>query len=422
MKLLIQLFCIQTILVSTKTFGLSLSIENKDSLKQAYVDDPLVASFDSAFMSKSLYTEAFFETVDLTEIEEVPVFSDSIFAERIEALNKQTPIDLVFNPYVKQYIDVYTKRRRDQLSRMMGLGAYYFPLFEEVLDQFDLPIELKYLSIVESALNPKAKSWAGATGLWQFMFATAKEYDLKVSSYVDERMDPYKSTVAACKFFEKSYAVYGDWSLALASYNSGRGNVNKAIRRAGGQKNYWRIRPFLPKETRSYVPAFIAVCYAMNYSSEHNIYTNKPSLSKSLIDTVKINYQINLNYISSLLNIPLTELEFLNPAYKINIIPNIKGRNYYLTLPQDKIGVFVANEKEIYSHFIRLDEKKKNKYPKYSEQDERIIYRVKSGEYLGGIAKRYGCSVKKIQRWNNLKSDGIQIGQKLVLYVRPDYV
>lgn len=422
MKLLIQLFCVQVLLFSAKTFGLSLYIENKDSLKQTYIDDPLVASFDSAFMSKFLYTDDFFEAVDLTEIEEVPEFSDSIFALRIEALNKQTPIDLLFNPYVKQYINVYTKRRRDQLSRMMGLGAYYFPLFEEVLDQFDLPIELKYLSIVESALNPKAKSWAGATGLWQFMYATAKEYDLKVSSYVDERMDPYKSTVAACKFFEKSYAVYGDWSLALASYNSGRGNVNKAIRRAGGEKNYWRIRRFLPKETRSYVPAFIAVCYAMNYSSEHKIYMSKPALSKSQIDTVKINYQINLNYISSLLNIPLAELEFLNPAYKINIIPNIQGRNYYLTLPQDKIGVFVANEKEIYSHFIRLDEKKRNKYPKYSEQDEQIIYRVKSGEYLGGIAKRYGCSVKKIQEWNNLKSDGIRIGQKLVLFVRPDYV
>ena len=422
MKLLIQLFCVQVLLFSAKTFGLSLYIENKDSLKQTYIDDPLVASFDSAFMSKFLYTDDFFEAVDLTEIEEVPEFSDSIFALRIEALNKQTPIDLLFNPYVKQYINVYTKRRRDQLSRMMGLGAYYFPLFEEVLDQFDLPIELKYLSIVESALNPKAKSWAGATGLWQFMYATAKEYDLKVSSYVDERMDPYKSTVAACKFFEKSYAVYGDWSLALASYNSGRGNVNKAIRRAGGEKNYWRIRRFLPKETRSYVPAFIAVCYAMNYSSEHKIYMSKPALSKSQIDTVKINYQINLNYISSLLNIPLAELEFLNPAYKINIIPNIQGRNYYLTLPQDKIGVFVANEKEIYTHFIRLDEKKRNKYPKYSEQDEQIIYRVKSGEYLGGIAKRYGCSVKKIQEWNNLKSDGIRIGQKLVLFVRPDYV
>jgi membrane-bound lytic murein transglycosylase D len=373
-------------------------------------------------MSNYLYVGALFEAPNSNETEGLPSFSDSIFAARIEALNKNTPLDLVFNPYVKQYIDVYTTRRRDQLSRMMGLGAYYFPLFEEVLDQFDLPIELKYLTIVESALNPKAKSWAGATGLWQFMYATGKEYDLKVSSYVDERMDPYKSTVAACKFFEKSYAVYRDWSLVLASFNSGRGNVNKAIRRAGGEKNYWRIRRFLPKETRSYVPAFIAVCYAMNYASEHKVYMTKPTLSYGLTDTLRVHYQINLDYVSTTLNIPLAELEFLNPAYKINIIPNIEGRNYYLRLPQDKTGVFVANEEEIYSHFIRLDQEKSNKYPKYSEQDERIIYRVKSGEYLGKIAKRFGCSVKKIQQWNNLKNDGIRVGQKLVLYVRPDYV
>lgn len=421
MTLFTRLLFLQALLLCFNCLGLSFSLENKDSLR-TYTDDPLVAYYDSAFMSNYLYTEALFETPNSDETEDHPSFSDSIFAARIEALNKKTPLDLVFNPYVKQYIDVYTTRRRDQLSRMMGLGAYYFPLFEEVLDQFDLPIELKYLTIVESALNPKAKSWAGATGLWQFMYATGKEYDLKVSSYVDERMDPYKSTVAACKFFEKSYAVYRDWSLVLASYNSGRGNVNKAIRRAGGEKNYWRIRRFLPKETRSYVPAFIAVCYAMNYASEHKVYMTKPTLSDGPTDTLRVHYQINLDYVSTTLDIPLAELEFLNPAYKINIIPNIQGRNYYLRLPQDKIGVFVANEEEIYSHFIRLDKEKSNKYPKYSEQDERIVYRVKSGEYLGKIAKRFGCSVKKIQQWNNLKNDGIRVGQKLVLYVRPDYV
>ena len=421
MTLLTRLIFLHALLLCFNCLGLSFSVENKDSLR-TYTDDPLVASYDSAFMSNYLYTEALFDTLNSDETEDLPSFSDSIFAARIEALNKKTPLDLVFNPYVKQYIDVYTTRRRDQLSRMMGLGAYYFPLFEEVLDQFDLPLELKYLTIVESALNPKAKSWAGATGLWQFMYATGKEYDLKVSSYVDERMDPYKSTVAACKFFEKSYAVYRDWSLVLASYNSGRGNVNKAIRRAGGEKNYWRIRRFLPKETRSYVPAFIAVCYAMNYASEHKVYMTKPTLSDGPTDTLRVHYQINLDYVSTTLDIPLADLEFLNPAYKINIIPNIQGRNYYLRLPQDKTGVFVANEEEIYNHFIRLDQEKSNKYPKYSEQDERIIYRVKSGEYLGKIAKRYGCSVKKIQQWNNLKNDGIRVGQKLILYVRPDYV
>ena len=421
MKLLIRLLFLQSQLLCLSCFGLNISVENKDSLK-IYADDSIVSLYDSAFMSKHSHALDLFEKGDFRGTKEIPSFSDSILANRIESLNQKTPLDLVFNPYVKQYIDVYTKRRRNQLSRMLGLGAYYFPLFEEVLDQFDLPIELKYLSVVESALNPKAQSSAGATGLWQFMYATGKEYDLKVSSYVDERMDPYKSTVAACKFFEKSYAVYKDWSLVLASYNSGRGNVNKAIRRAGGQKNYWVIRRFLPKETRSYVPAFIAVCYAMNYATEHKIYLSRPSIWNHQTDTLRVHYQINLDYISNLLDIPLVELEFLNPSYKINIIPNIQGRNYYLKLPKNKAGVFVSNEEEIYSHFMRLDQQKINSYPKYSEQDQRIVYRVKSGEYLGKIAKRYGCSIKKIQQWNNLNGDRIRVGQKLVLYVRPDYI
>ena len=323
---------------------------------------------------------------------------------------------------MKQYINVYTKQRRQQMSRMMGLAAYYFPVFEEVLDQFNLPLELKYLALVESALNPKAKSRAGATGLWQFMYNTGKEYNLKVSSYVDERMDPYRATVAACEFFEKSYSVYADWSLVLASYNSGRGNVNKAIRRSGGKRNYWQIRRFLPKETRSYVPAFIAVCYAMNYASDHKISAEKPLVLFHEVDTVEVKYQIDFEYLSSSLDISINELEFLNPSYKINVIPKIDGRPYHLVLPVAKMGAFVENEKEIYAHFVELDAQKRKNYPKYSEQDERIVHRVKGGEYLGKIARRYGCSVKKIQQWNNLKNDNIRVGQRLILYVRPDYV
>ena len=235
-------------------------------------------------------------------------------------------------------------------------------------------------------------------------------------------MDPYRATVAACEFFEKSYSVYGDWSLVLASYNSGRGNVNKAIRRSGGKKNYWQIRRFLPKETRSYVPAFIAVCYAMNYASEHKISSEKPRVLFHEVDTIEVKYQIDFEYLSSSLDISVNELEFLNPSYKINVIPKVEGRPYYLVLPVAKMGTFVANEKEIYAHFVELDAQKRKNYPKYSEQNERVVHRVKSGEYLGKIARRYGCSVKKIQQWNNLKNDNIRVGQRLVLYVRPDYV
>ena len=418
----IRVFIMCLIGFSQVTIALNVQIENKDSLKVVFYDNPLVASFDSILLSNLSFTESLFGNEMRVDTSVPPVFSDSVYEARIQQLDTKTPIDLVYNPYVKQYINVYTKQRRQQMSRMMGLAAYYFPVFEEVLDQFNLPLELKYLALVESALNPKAKSWAGATGLWQFMYNTGKEHNLKVSSYVDERMDPYRATVAACEFFEKSYSVYRDWSLVLASYNSGRGNVNKAIRRSGGKRNYWQIRRFLPKETRSYVPAFIAVCYAMNYASDHNISAENPRILFYEVDTIEVKHQIDFEYLSSSIGVSLDELEFLNPSYKINVIPKIEGRPYHLVLPVAKMGVFVENEKEIYAHFAELDAQKRKNYPKYSEQDERVIHRVKSGEYLGKIARRYGCSVKKIQKWNNLKNDNIRIGQKLILYVRPDYV
>ena len=418
----IRVFIMCLLGFSQVTTALNVQIENKDSLKVVFSDDPIVASFDSLLISNLSFSDALFSYDSTMVVSTPPVFSDSVYEARIQHLDTKTPIDLVYNAYVKQYINVYTKQRRQQMSRMMGLAAYYFPVFEEILDQFNLPLELKYLALVESALNPKAKSWAGATGLWQFMYNTGKEYNLKVSSYVDERMDPYRATVAACEFFEKSYSVYGDWSLVLASYNSGRGNVNKAIRRSGGKRNYWQIRRFLPKETRSYVPAFIAVCYAMNYASDHKISTEKPRILFHEIDTIEVKYQIDFEYLSSSLDISMDELEFLNPSYKINVIPKVEGRPYHLVLPVAKMGAFVENEKEIYAHFVELDAQKRKNYPKYSEQDERIVHRVRGGEYLGKIARRYGCSVKKIQQWNNLKNDNIRVGQRLILYVRPDYV
>ena len=416
------IFIVSLLGFSQIAFSLNRGDENKDSLKVVFLDNPIVASFDSLLLSNLSFSDALFSHDSAMEMSTPPVFSDSVYLARIQHLDTKTPIDLVYNPYVKQYINVYTKQRRQQMSRMMGLAAYYFPVFEKILDQFNLPLELKYLAIVESALNPKAKSWAGATGLWQFMYNTGKEYNLKVSSYVDERMDPYRATVAACEFFEKSYSVYGDWSLVLASYNSGRGNVNKAIRRSGGKRNYWQIRRFLPKETRSYVPAFIAVCYAMNYASDHKIRSEKPRVLFHEVDTIEVKHQIDFEYLSSSVDISIGELEFLNPSYKINVIPKVEGRPYHLVLPVAKMGVFVENEKDIYEHFAELDAQKRKNYPNYSEQDERIVHRVRGGEYLGKIARRYGCSVKKIQQWNNLKNDKIRVGQRLILYVRPDYI
>ena len=306
------------------------------------------------------------------------------------------------------------------LGGLQRSGAYKSHI-NEVIRQKNLPIELGVLPHVESSFNPSAYSSAAAAGMWQFTPVTGKRF-MRIDYIVDERMDPYRATVAACEFFEKSYSVYGDWSLVLASYNSGRGNVNKAIRRSGGKRSYWQIRRFLPKETRSYVPAFIAVCYAMNYASDHKICSKNPRVLFHEVDTVEVKYQIDFEFLSSSLDISIDELEFLNPSYKINVIPKVEGRPYHLVLPIDKMGVFVSNEKEIYAHFIELDAQKRKNYPIYSEQDERIVHRVKGGEYLGKIARRYGCSVKKIQQWNNLKNDNIRVGQRLILYVRPDYV
>ena len=341
-------------------FALNLSGGNKDSLKTIFSDNPLVASFDSLLLSNLSFSDALFSYDSAIEVSTPPVFSDSVYEARIQHLDTKTPIDLVYNPYVKQYINVYTKQRRKQMSRMMGLAAYYFPVFEKVLDQFNLPLELKYLALVESALNPKAKSWAGATGLWQFMYNTGKEYNLKVSSYVDERMDPYRATVAACEFFEKSYSVYGDWSLVLASYNSGRGNVNKAIRRSGGKRNYWQIRRFLPKETRSYVPAFIAVCYAMNYASDHNISAENPRILFHEVDTIEVKYQIDFEYLSSSIGVSLGELEFLNPSYKLDVVPYIEGRDFQLVLPRASVLGFIQNEQSLYA-LAEEDEAKREK-------------------------------------------------------------
>ena len=345
----------------------------------------------------------------------VPTFPDSVYANRLRHLDSQTPLELEYNPIVKNYIDLYTQRRRKQVMRMLSLADYYFPMFEEVLDKHNMPIEIKYLAVVESALNPKARSRVGATGLWQFMYGTGKLMGLKINSYVDERSDPYKSTEAACQYMMRLYKMFGDWNLVLAAYNSGPGNVNKAIRRSGGKTSYWELRPYLPKETAGYVPAFIAAVYTMKYAKEHNLYPSMEIPFYASTDTTLVHQQISFDQLNMWLGIDKETVEFLNPSYKIGIIPHIEGEKHFLVLPRQQMGLFIDNEDSLYSYAEVQFKENRSEVPKYVSE-ERTIHRVKSGESLGLIAKKYHVSVSAIKRWNSLKSNTIHPGQRLTIY------
>ena len=346
----------------------------------------------------------------------VPVFEDSIYAQRIEALARETTIPLTYNSHVKSFIDLYANRRRQQSSRMLGLSYVYFPMFEEYLTKFNLPLELKYLAMVESALNPTAGSRAGAKGLWQFMLATGKDHGLKVTSLVDERYDPEKETIAACQFLRSLYSRYDDWFLVLAAYNSGPGTVNKAIIRAGGVKNYWAIWPYLPKETRGYVPAFIAVTYLMNYATEHNIYPTNPGLLLHGTDTVMVHDRVTFDQINECIGVPMQDLVFFNPQYTKRIIPASSDYLCALRLPSKYALRFVQLEDSIYAYKSKADLTREKIEEKVEEVSDSFVHVVKKGESLKAIANRYHVSVANIKKWNRMKKDVIHPGQKLTIY------
>ena len=335
---------------------------------------------------------------------------------RLTELNNNTPFNLAYNPSLEKVINSYLLYRRRYYPALMAKAKYYFPTFEQHLDQYDIPLEMKYLAIVESALKPRARSRVGAAGLWQFMYGTGKQFDLKVSSYVDERYNPVKATIAACKYLSQLYKIFGDWDLALAAYNSGPGNVRKAIKRSGGFKNYWNIRPYLPRETAGYVPAFYATMYIFEHANEHNIYSDLPRYFDFQTDTIQIKKTINFSQISEIIKIDEDVLSFLNPSYKLDIIPFVKGRNYALRLPSNKIIDFLDKEREIYALADADNSKKEKPRPKYFEMDKGIRYKVKSGDYLGKIAEKFGVRVSNLKRWNRLKSSQLKVGQRLYIY------
>ncbi len=385
-------------------------------------DDAYVAHLDNmikqAFFPEVSISEKITPTKDNDSLFKVPSFEEEVYKERLAKLNSATPFDLDFTPQVRRYIDVYAVRRREQVSKMLGLAEYYFPMFEEMLDKYDMPLELKYLAIVESALNPAARSRVGATGLWQFMYGTAKMNGLAITSYVDDRNDPLKSTEAACKYLQTLYGIFDDWNLALAAYNSGPGNVNKAIRRSGGKRSYWEIRPYLPRETAGYVPAFIAVNYIMNYSDEHQIYPTEVKQSYFSTDTISVEEQLSFDQITKLLDVSEEELSFLNPAYRYKVIPKRSKKPYKLVLPSNKIGLFAEHEDSIYTLAKKDFEIRKPAIPKEVAMNNKVYHKVRSGEVLGTIAEKYGVSVSSIKRWNGMRGTTIRVGQRLAIYPR----
>ena len=348
--------------------------------------------------------------------EEVPVFDDTIYQNRIEALARETTIPLTYNSHVKSFIDLYANRRRQQSSRMLGLSYVYFPMFEEYLAKYNLPLELKYLAMVESALNPTAGSKAGAKGLWQFMLGTGKDYGLRVTSLLDERFDPMKETEAACQYLQSLYARYGDWFLVLAAYNSGPGTVNKAIVRAGGVRNYWAIWPYLPKETRGYVPAFIAVTYLMNYATEHNIYPTNPGLLLHGTDTVMVKQRVSFDQINECIGVPMSDIVFFNPQYTKRIVPASKDFPCSLRLPMKYTLRFAQLEDSIYSYTSKAEKAIEVIEEKVEQVSDCITHTVKKGESLGSIARKYHVTVSNIKNWNHLKRETIHVGQKLKIY------
>lgn len=347
---------------------------------------------------------------------EVPYYDDSVYMQRIQTLAYETTIPLTFNTHVKSFIDLYANRRRQQSSRMLGLSYVYFPMFEEYLSRYNLPLELKYLAMVESALNPTAGSKAGAKGLWQFMRGTGAEYGLRVSSLVDERYDPMKETEAACQYLQSLYARYEDWFLVLAAYNSGPGTVNKAILRASGVKNYWAIWPYLPKETRGYVPAFIAVTYVMNYAAEHNLYPVNPGLLLHGTDTVMVHDRVGFDQINECIGVPMSDLVFFNPQYTKKVVPGTKEYPYALRMPTKYTLRFVQLEDSIYSYVSKAEKAREVIEEKVEEVSDSFVHVVKKGESLGSIARKYHVTVSKIKSWNRLKRETIHVGQRLTIY------
>lgn len=407
----------------TSTKNSAIETITKELESGPLLDMKAAKALDKKWLDE-LYNNTLFDTIykSVAELNNKPVdypeLSTDTLKARLQRLNAKTPFNVEYNPSLENVIKRYLKYRRSTMDRLIGLSHFYFPMFEQTFDAYNIPLEMKYLAIVESALKPNAKSPVGATGLWQFMFATGKEYKLDVNSYVDDRTDPIKSTTAAAQYLSRLYKIYGDWDLALAAYNSGPGNVNKAIRRSGGYKNYWNIRPHLPQETAGYVPAFLATMYIFEFSEAHGFKPERPPFHLIKTDTVHVKQMISLDHVAETTGVTMEALQFLNPSYKLDIIPKIEGKTYPLRLPQEAMGIFVTNEANIYAYAKAEFDKREKPLPQLFNADAKVRYRVKSGDYLGKIARKYGVRVSQIKKWNGLRTNNLKIGQRLTVYPR----
>ncbi len=428
-KIKLRITVIAIILAYLPHFSFASTNDVDDSVKDTCLLRAIESKMDSLYntwyVRKSIKNEAGEVQYPHQPDSLVPVFNDSVYLERIKAMPSYMP--LTYNKIVRNFIHVYTVKKREKLAAILGLKDYYFPVFEEILDQYNLPLELKYVPVIESALNPGAVSKAGATGLWQFIYDTGRLYDLTINSYVDERRDPLKASHAACNYLNDLYTMFGDWMLVIAAYNCGPTNVYKAMRRSG-KRDYWGIYYYLPRETRGYVPAFIAAMYAMTYYESHYIQPTNVDLPMAR-DTIIINKTIHLKQVSAVLGISYEQLKNINPQYRKSIVPG-DHKPYAIQLPIKYTGDFIQLQDSIYAYkrnvFIEnnIVQKEPASYSRSSYSHtppagnyKKLYYTVKTGDNLGFIAEWYNVKASDLRYWNNIRGSMIRTGEKLIIYV-----
>lgn len=423
MKILLYVLLVVVLALPVRVFGQRDTTFLHEEVWDTGFDRNLDSLMQLWYVRYSITPDSLKLAVALENDKIIPEYPDSVYIERLSRI--PTLIPLTYNNIVRNYIHVYTKKRRDQLEVMLGLADYYFPVFEEIFDYYGLPSELKYLAVIESALNPRAVSRVGATGMWQFMFGTARAYGLTINSLVDERRDPVKSTHAAAKYLRDLYDIYKDWTLVIAAYNCGPGNVNKAIRRSGGKKSYWDLYYFLPRETRGYVPAYIAATYAMNYYDEHNLVPGSISLPLAA-DTIMINDNLHLKQVSEVLQVPLDLLRDMNPQYKKDIIPG-KSRSFAIKIPVNHTLDFISLQDSIFAYKDSIyfnpantiiNPTRSRYVPQAPTGRTKLYYTVKSGDTPGHISEWYHVGLSDLRYWNRIRNM-IRTDQKLVVYVPP---